>query len=79
MKKKAVWGKLQSLTDGIPSIPLSEDETVVGRRDVGGTNMTISSRHFKKSSGAEGPRKGRMMMMMTKKEEERKRRSSTSL
>ena len=78
MKKKAVWGKLQSLTDGIPSIPLSEDETVVGRRDVGGTNMNISSRHFKKSSGAEGPRKGRMMMMMTK-EEERKRRSSTSL
>ena len=77
MKKKAVWGKLQSLTDGIPSIPLSEDETVVGRRDVGGTNMNISSRHFKKSSGAEGPRKGRMMMTM--KEEERKRRSSTSL
>lgn len=47
MKKKAVWGKLQSLTEGIPSIPLSEDETVVGRKDIGGTNMNISSRHFK--------------------------------
>lgn len=45
--KKAIWGKLQSLTDGIPSISLSEDETVVGRKDVGGTNMNISSRHFK--------------------------------
>ena len=47
MKKKVVWGRLQSLTEGVPSVPLSEDETVIGRKDVGGGNMNISSRHFK--------------------------------
>ena len=44
---KKPWGILTSLTEGVDSIPLVDDETIVGKATIKSESRNISRRHFK--------------------------------